>query len=107
MGIKTNSYKEIIINKNFWKEYYNIDIGEEPELPLELFKILQESCPFWGHYKNKKSGEFLRVSDTHLLVLIPKTVNGKPLTLKLLDELIRNPIKGKKTELHGPALEKA
>ena len=61
---------------------YLEDSGYIPPLPKNITEILQAPCPF---YPDKK------VEETHLLVLIPKTVNGKPFTLNLLQELIQNP----------------
>jgi NLR family CARD domain-containing protein 3 len=46
---------------------------------------LDGPCPFWP---NKK------VRDTHLLVLIPATVDGVPFTLNRLEELIKHPKNG-------------
>ena len=70
-----------------WKKYFG-DIGEEPPLPPKIENILNSPCPFWPEKKVKK---------THFLVLVPKTVNGKPFTLNFLQELIQNPKNGHKT----------
>jgi hypothetical protein len=67
-----------------WEKYFG-DVGVEPPLPANINEILESPCPFWP---NKK------VHDTHLLVLIPKYVNGKLLTLNTLQELIQSPQKG-------------
>ena len=64
-----------------WSRYFG-EVGEEPSLPADMAEILDSPCPFWAG----KS-----VKDTHLLVLVPSTVDGKAFTLDLLEELIRNP----------------
>jgi len=61
------------------------DIGVEPPLPQNIHEILHNPCPFWPEKK---------VKDTHLLVLIPKTVNGQLLTLANLKEWIQKPKQG-------------
>jgi hypothetical protein len=38
------------------------------------------------------------VHETHLLVLVPETVNGQPLTLKTLGELVEKPLTGSATQ---------
>ena len=50
-------------------------------------KILDAPCPFW---KDKS----LKVKDTHLLTLIPKTLDGKEFSLDLLGEIIMRPKSG-------------
>lgn len=67
-----------------WKQYFG-DVGTAPPLPNNISKILNSSCPFWPGQQ---------VKDTHLLVLIPSTINGRPFTLNLLNELIQNPRSG-------------
>lgn len=71
-----------------WEKYFG-DIGEEPPLPADIDKILQSSCPFWPDKK---------VEETHLLVLVPQTVDGKPLTLKTLGDLVQKPRQGNETQ---------
>ncbi|MBS0649271.1 MAG: SEL1-like repeat protein [Verrucomicrobia bacterium] len=77
----------IAFGKELWAKYLG-DVGEEPPLPSDIAKILQGPCPF-------NPGR--RVEETHLLTLIPKTVNGKPLTLNFLEELVKHPRKGSAT----------
>jgi len=38
------------------------------------------------------------VHETHILVFIPETVNGQPLTLKTLGELVKKPLQGPATQ---------
>ncbi|MEY4669741.1 MAG: hypothetical protein RL518_2440 [Pseudomonadota bacterium] len=53
-----------------------IDIGDPPPLPASVtWDLLNSECPF-------HPGE--KVKDTHLLVLIPKTVDGNPYSLSRL-----------------------
>ena len=70
-----------------WMKYIG-DVGVEPPLPPDIEAILNAPCPFWPPKK---------VRDTHMLVLVPQTVNGKPLTLKALGELVQNPLQGHAT----------
>jgi hypothetical protein len=71
------------LGKNFlgadaWRSQ-GIEVGEVPRLPASITKELLESeCPL-------HPGE--KIKDTHLLVLVPKTVNGEPYSALKLDEL--------------------
>lgn len=67
-----------------WEKYFG-DVGPEPSLPDHILEILRSPCPYW---------QGKRVEDTHMLILIPKHVNGRPLTLNSLQELIRSPKEG-------------
>jgi U-box domain-containing protein len=78
----------IAFGKEKWATYFG-DVGEEPPLPPDIDKILAAQCPFLPGKK---------VSETHLLVLIPKTVNGRPLNLKFLGELVQKPLQGNATK---------
>ena len=71
-----------------WESYFG-EVGVEPPLPPDIADILKSSCPVWP---GKTVGE------THKLVLVPQTVNGSPLTLDLMGELIQRPIKGEATK---------
>jgi hypothetical protein len=62
-----------------WKHYFG-DVGPVPDLPQDMAAILDSACPIWPGR---------RVRDTHLLVLIPATVGGAPLTLNLLGALVQ------------------
>jgi hypothetical protein len=61
-----------------WSQYFG-EVGTEPSLPSGIGQILNSACPFWPEKQ---------VKDTHLLVLIPATVDEQPFTLDLLKELI-------------------
>jgi hypothetical protein len=67
-----------------WKHYFG-EVGSAPDLPRDMATILDSACPFWPDKK---------VRDTHLLVLIPATVDEAPFTLNLLEELIQHPKPG-------------
>ena len=64
-----------------WQLFFG-EIGEVPPIPEGMAEILKSQCPF-------NPGK--QVRDTHMLVLIPQTVDGQPFTLNLLQELIGNP----------------
>lgn len=78
----------IAFGKAKWAHYLG-DIGIEPPLPPNIDQILNSPCPIWSGKK---------IADTHLLTLIPQTVNGQPLTLKHLGDLIQQPLQGFATE---------
>jgi hypothetical protein len=65
-----------------WKDYFGVEVGTAPLLPANINEILNSSCPFWPGKQ---------VKDTHLLVLVPAMVDGKPFTLDLLGDLIKSP----------------
>ncbi|MHA7878033.1 MAG: hypothetical protein ACX93T_03910 [Bacteroidota bacterium] len=67
--------------KQAWNRYFG-DVGEEPPVPSHINNICSMPCPF-------SSGK--AIQDTHLLVLVPSTVNGMPFTINLLDKLIQSP----------------
>jgi hypothetical protein len=83
-AISFKRYPSIAFGKEQWAKYFG-DVGDEPPLPPKILKILNSSCPIWPGQK---------VHETHLLTLIPKTVNGQPLTLKTLGELVQKPLQG-------------
>jgi len=62
-----------------WNRYFG-DVGEVPPLPQNLTEILNAPCPY-------NPGKI--VGNTHMLVLIPATVDGKPFTLNLLEVLTK------------------
>ena len=64
-----------------WETYFG-DVGAEPPLPPNLREILASLCPF---------DRTKTVQETFLLVLVPETVNGAPLTLNRLGELVKAP----------------
>lgn len=76
--------KKSLFDEKWWKKHFG-DVGAVPPLPENIDDILQSPCPIW---------EGKKISDTHILALIPKTINGHPLTLKKLIELFKHPIGG-------------
>ena len=77
-------FRDKVFGKKDWEKHFG-DIGVEPPLPANIEKILNEPCSFWPDKK---------VKETHRLVLIPNTVNGKPFTMNYLEELIQKPKSG-------------
>jgi hypothetical protein len=77
-----------IFGKADWEKHIGT-VGDEPLLPPDIEQIMNGPCPFW---------EGKKVHETHLLVLVPEAVYGKPLTLGLLGELVQNPLQGHETE---------
>jgi hypothetical protein len=75
------SIPAMAIGPKEWSQYFG-EVDAAPPLPANIDEILSSPCPFW-------EGE--RVKDTHLLVLVPATVDGKRFTLDLLGELIKSP----------------
>jgi hypothetical protein len=88
------SIPAMAIGPKEWKQYFG-EVSTAPPLPANIDEILSSPCPFWG-------GKL--VKDTHLLVLVPATVNRRLFTLDLLGELIRSPQRGgrkAKFEIYG------
>ena len=69
---------------NAWSTHFG-DVGTEPPLPPNIHDILNAPCPYWPDKK---------VSETHMLVLIPDKVKEHHLTLNTLGELVKIPNKG-------------
>ena len=82
------SVPSIAFGKAKWLQYFG-EIGEEPPLPLSIHQILQSQSPIWPRKQ---------VVETHMLVLIPRTVNGMPFTLDALEQLIQHPKQGHTTK---------
>ena len=53
------------------------DVGKEPPLPKRIDEILAEPCP--AALGLERFGQ--TIGETHILVLIPETLDGQPLTL--------------------------
>lgn len=67
-----------------WRTYFG-DVGEAPPLPAGLNEILQSPCPFMP-------GK--RIRETHKLFLVPRTLDGRPVSLDLIGEIIERPLRG-------------
>lgn len=61
-----------------WEKYIG-KVDEDLQPPPNLKELLLGNCPF----ENGK-----KIKDTHRLVLVPRTINGKPLTLRYLAEIM-------------------
>ncbi|HEY4832974.1 MAG TPA: hypothetical protein VIH61_10495 [Waddliaceae bacterium] len=72
-----------------WATYFG-DIGDEPLLPDGIEETLNSPCPFSGDAS-------VKVKDTHILVLVPATIDGEQVTLNKLQELMQHPKQGHKT----------
>jgi hypothetical protein len=79
------------LGKKAWETYFG-EVGAEPPLPPDIKQILKAPCPFVDGKK---------VFETHLLVLVPQTHNGLPLTLKTLRNLVKKPLTGSATQYSG------
>jgi hypothetical protein len=72
-----------LLGRNFlgaeaWRSQ-GIDVGDVPPVPSSITKdFLNSECPIHPGHK---------IKDTHVLMLVPKTVNGEPYTALKLDEL--------------------
>lgn len=90
-GYLLRAYAARALGKRRWSKYLG-EIGEEPPLPKNIHAIMQAACPIW---------EGKKVIETHLLVLIPKNVNKRPLTINSLGELVKAPKEGQPTSWDG------
>lgn len=70
--------------KEKWTTYFG-DIGEQPPLPPNIRQILKSRPSFL----NGNS-----VEETFILVLIPSSINGKPLTLNSIGSLVKLRLQG-------------
>ncbi len=86
----------IAFGKAKWLQYFGV-IREEPPLPPDIHRILESPCPFWPDKT---------VQETHTLVLIPRTVNGKPFNLNALERLIQHPKQGHATRYRSHGWDK-
>jgi hypothetical protein len=73
-------FPDIAFGRERWSHFFNCDTGEEPPLPTNIDSVLDSYCSFWP---NKK------VRDTHLLILIPRRIDGRSFTLDGLSQLTR------------------
>lgn len=75
-------HPKIAFGQEQWAKYFG-DIGNNPpSLPKDIHEILKSPCPFFSGKK---------VEETHVLVLIPEIINGQPLNLETLGELVKTP----------------
>lgn len=85
--LKREIYEKVAFNKKQWEKFFGKEIfkgyddaEDFKKLPKDIVKILYSGSPF---FKKK------RVIDVDWLVWIPETINGKPLTLKVIGELVK------------------
>jgi hypothetical protein len=75
---------EYVLGKNLlgaeaWKRGFGVDVGEPPPVPESITPALLNSpCPL-------HPGQLIK--ETHILMLVPQTVNGDPYSALKLDEL--------------------
>lgn len=73
-----------------WKHHYGYDLNYSP-IPEELIEMVGDDCPFWPDKK---------IRDTHMLTYVPSVIGGKQLTLRMFDDVMKNPTNGKPTKYH-------
>lgn len=79
-----NQLPSIAFGTTAWREYFGVEVDEEPQLPDNIVDILNSESPFM--LEDESSPQ--RVGDNHLLTLIPSTVDREGLTLDKLGELV-------------------
>ena len=77
----------LVFGKNDWNRFY--DIGKEPPLPLNIIEILQSqnSLTLYNDF-GKPLRDSKSIAETHHLVLIPKAVDGNPLSSSLITRMV-------------------
>lgn len=85
---KSARVREYAFGKEKWKEYFGCEVKKIP-FPKDIWNILTRPCPFFP-------GKM--VKDTHMLQLIPVTVNGEKLSLNKLGNLVKALPEDKKTK---------
>ncbi|EKX53859.1 hypothetical protein GUITHDRAFT_100825 [Guillardia theta CCMP2712] len=70
--------------KEEWGRYFGL-VPDEPALPRRIKALMGASCPIW---KGKK------VCETHLLVLVPSTLNSRRMCMNLMAEVMQAPKEG-------------
>lgn len=83
-GFLFKIYADRAFGKKKWSRFFGT-IGEEPALPKNIHSIMQADCPIW---------EGKKVIETHMLALIPKSVNKQLLTINSLGALVKTPKEG-------------
>lgn len=83
----------LAFGKEQWEKHFG-DVGYEPPLPPNIEEILNARCPFWPGVLSPN-----KVKDTHILVLVPATVKGRPLTMEYLIQLVNRTALGKRVVL--------
>ena len=86
-----------IFGEACWKKHFG-DIGLAPPLPLNIQDILDSPSP----YHREKT-----VKETHILVLIPETLNGTPLSFERVHKLLPEGFYGEIAEMNNTANARA
>ncbi|MBF5059858.1 F-box-like domain-containing protein [Candidatus Neptunochlamydia vexilliferae] len=77
-NIRLDKVRNFAFGKKDWEEHFGT-IGDEPPVPSNTWKLLHGRCPF---------GLGKRIKDSHLLALIPKTIDGEKFSLNSLIQFI-------------------
>lgn len=80
-----------------WREYFGVEVDEEPQLPANIERILHSMAPFLLDEESAPQ----RVGDNHLLTLIPSKVDEESFTLDKLGELVLQNRNGHFTAFQG------
>ena len=72
---------DCVFDAEKWRKYYG-EVGPAPPIPPHIVQLLNQDCKLWPGKK---------VYATHLLTLIPATVDGEPLNLTRFSKLIQQP----------------
>lgn len=90
MSTKKMIFEEFCFNPSHWNKFCGADTVSPDEiakayalLPDNINEILKSDCPA---FPDKK------IIDTHMLVWIPETINGKPVTTQNFGLLLKNKI---------------
>lgn len=74
------SYPKEAFGPEQWATYFG-NVGKIPSLPNNIEEILNSDCPY---FKGKK------IKETHLLTLIPKSINETPVTLNSFGKMLED-----------------
>ena len=69
-----------------WRDYFGVEVDEEPSLPEGIDYTLNSTCLFLLDDETSPQ----KVGDNHLLILIPAQVNGEDFTLNKLGALAQS-----------------
>lgn len=90
-SLPAQTFKPEIFGKKEWLSFPGIhDVGEEPSLFMDSVENeLQDTCPFFNEEDPIKHHRFQndrikKVWETQMVILIPETINGKPVSQESL-----------------------
>ena len=81
---RCNELEKGFFGEERWRKYYG-EVEAEPPIPDYLFRLYTQPCKLWLSKK---------VYETHLLTLIPATVDGEALTLDSFRKMTKQPKHG-------------